>query len=99
MRGVQALPRQLPVGRPRVNDYIEAKYRPNHDPWLPSSIDRVAEALGVERRDICCICLRPIKTQIMKGSGVCSELCRKDRDNDHEPFIPVNLKIHEGEDK
>lgn len=35
--------------------------------------------------EVCSECGKKIKVQIFKNSGVCSELCRKDRDNDHGP--------------
>ena len=38
----------------------------------------------------CQICAKPILVQIFKGSGVCSELCRKDRDNDHDVARAIN---------
>ena len=44
-----------------------------------------AKHFGLKKRDICILCLKPIKTIAFKGTGVCSENCRKDRDNDHEP--------------
>lgn len=40
----------------------------------------------INRTNVCCICGKDIKIQIFKGTGVCSENCRKDRDNDHAPF-------------
>lgn len=30
----------------------------------------------------CEICAKPVKVQIMKGTGVCGENCRKTRDNE-----------------
>lgn len=33
--------------------------------------------------DLCVMCGRKPEVQIYKGSGVCCELCRKDRDRDH----------------
>lgn len=33
----------------------------------------------------CCICGEEIVVQIYKNTGVCCELHRKDRDNDHQP--------------
>lgn len=36
-------------------------------------------------RDLCKMCGTKIKTLIFRGTGVCSEDCRKDRDGDHEP--------------
>ena len=33
----------------------------------------------------CCICGIEIEVQIYKNTGVCCELHRKDRDNDHGP--------------
>lgn len=33
----------------------------------------------------CCVCGTEIKVQIYKNTGVCCELHRKDRDNDHGP--------------
>ena len=77
----------------------QPSYTANHEPWDAATIHYYATTLGVDKNNICCICLKVVEVQILKGSGVCSELCRKDRDNDHEPFIPVNLKVHEGEDK
>lgn len=46
---------------------------------------------------LCGQCGREIEVQIFKGTGVCSEQHRKDRDNDHAPFKAVNLRVHEGE--
>lgn len=40
--------------------------------------------------NVCCICGKDIKVQIFKNSGVCSELCRKDRDNDHDVARAIN---------
>ena len=37
------------------------------------------------KRERCTICKKPVMVQIFKGTGLCSDLCRKDRDNDHEP--------------
>lgn len=51
-----------------------------------SQIVKRAQALGVAENMICCMCLELIRIQIFKGTGVCCEHCRKDRDNDHEPF-------------
>lgn len=31
----------------------------------------------LESGDLCCVCTRPILVQINKGSGICSEGCRK----------------------
>ena len=42
--------------------------------------------LHCNMKDLCTMCGKKITTQIYKGSGVCSENCRKDRDDDHEPF-------------
>lgn len=33
--------------------------------------------------DLCVMCGRKVEVQILKGSGVCCEQCRKDRDRDH----------------
>lgn len=55
-------------------------------PWPKHVIETTAKQFNVDHLNICCMCLKPIKVQIMKNSGVCSELCRKDRDNDHVPF-------------
>lgn len=38
------------------------------------------------KRNHCSICSKEIKTQIYKGTGVCSENCRKERDNDKKPW-------------
>ncbi len=38
-----------------------------------------------KKRNICSECGNPIKVQIMKDAGVCSEGCRKKRDGDTEP--------------
>lgn len=35
--------------------------------------------------ETCSECGKEVKVQIFKNTGVCSENCRKDRDNDHEP--------------
>lgn len=67
--------------------------------WNERRIQQSAKIHGRLVNDVCCICLRKITTQIYRNSGVCSEQCRKDRDNDHAPFQPVNLRVHEGEDK
>ena len=75
------------------------RYQPNHKPWPEDVVEVRATEGDLRPNEVCCICLRKIKVQIWKNSGICSEQCRKDRDNDHEPFQPVNLRIHEGEDK
>lgn len=33
----------------------------------------------------CIICGQQIRTMAFMGTGVCSEMCRKERDNDHAP--------------
>lgn len=52
-----------------------------------SQIKRAHIALNenVSIKEICIMCGRRIKTLIFKGTGVCCEDCRKDRDGDHEP--------------
>ncbi len=35
--------------------------------------------------DLCIMCGAKIKTLIFRGTGICSDDCRKDRDGDHEP--------------
>lgn len=37
------------------------------------------------KRERCKICHKPVMVQIFKGTGICSDLCRKERDNDHLP--------------
>ena len=39
--------------------------------------------------DDCKICGKPIQVQIFRNTGVCSELCRKKRDND---WLPTGMK-------
>jgi hypothetical protein len=46
----------------------------------------LAKHHGCAKSDICIICGKKIVLQIFRNSGVCCELHRKDRDNDHEPF-------------
>ena len=38
------------------------------------------------RRNHCSECGKEIITQIYKGTGVCGENCRKERDNDKKPW-------------
>jgi hypothetical protein len=33
----------------------------------------------------CTICTKPVQVQIMKGTGICSEKCRKIRDGEANP--------------
>jgi len=54
--------------------------------YKPSAIAKRAKSLGLASNQICCMCLKVITVQIFKNAGVCSENCRKDRDNDHQPF-------------
>ena len=49
----------------------------------------VASKLKVSTNNICCMCLTEIKVMAFKNTGVCSEDCRKDRDNDHEPATGI----------
>ena len=37
------------------------------------------------KRERCTICKKPVMVQIFRGTGLCSELCRKERDSDTEP--------------
>lgn len=50
-----------------------------------SKIQRANCALqeGVQMKDICHMCGQVIMMMAFKGTTVCSELCRKDRDDDH----------------
>lgn len=59
---------------------------PYPQPKPLKDISKRANALGVLPNNICCMCLNLIQVQIFKNEGVCSEKCRKDRDNDHQPF-------------
>lgn len=52
-------------------------------PFHPEIIAKEAKDLGVQPHDLCCMCLKKIETMCFRFTGVCSELCRKDRDNDH----------------
>lgn len=36
-------------------------------------------------KDLCIMCGKKVVTMIFRGTGVCCEDCRKDRDGDHEP--------------
>jgi len=54
-------------------------------PYSKQVIADEALRAEVSENNICCMCLNVIEIQIYKGTGVCSEQCRKDRDNDHEP--------------
>lgn len=56
--------------------------QPISDYW----IERLAEFYGVSQNNVCCICGGKIEMQIFKNTSVCSELCRKDRDHDWQPF-------------
>lgn len=55
-------------------------------PFSPEVVAEAAKLHNVTENNICCICLKPIKVMVFKNTGVCSELHRKDRDNDHLPF-------------
>lgn len=68
-------------------------------PWPNVTVQEAAALTGRSFNDVCCICLEAIHVQIFRNSGVCCEDHRKDRDDDHEPFKAVGLKVHEGEDK
>ena len=58
------------------------------DPFVPNrhSLWLRARELKLDVKDVCCICLEPIKVMCMKGTGVCGERHRKIRDN--EPDRP-----------
>ncbi len=45
---------------------------------------------GGSIKDYCVMCGSKIKVQIFKGTGICSENCRKDRDDDHAPARALN---------
>lgn len=49
------------------------------------AVQRSAERWGLPYNAICIMCLGVIKVTAFKGTHVCSENCRKDRDNDHTP--------------
>ena len=66
--------------------------------WPAKTIIEVAQMLSVPPREICCICLAKIEVMAFRGTGTCCEQHRKDRDEDHEPFKAVGLKIHEDEE-
>lgn len=51
----------------------------------PKKRRAMARYLKVSINDICEICGKHIQVQIFKGEGICSTLCKKARDNDHEP--------------
>lgn len=38
----------------------------------------------MSEEEICIQCAKPVKVQIMKGTGICSELCRKERDGEKD---------------
>lgn len=56
----------------------------------------MSEEVEEKKMEICAVCSRAVLTMTFKGSGVCCEDCRKDRDNDHEParltFYPKGLE-------
>lgn len=54
-------------------------------PPIPDLVALAAEEKGVDRRDICVVDLKVIQAMAFKGSGVCSENCRKTRDKE-----PIN---------
>ena len=41
------------------------------------------------KNDKCSVCGKPTKVAIFRGTGVCSENCRKSRDND---WLPTGMK-------
>lgn len=62
-------------------------------PYSKEAILTAAITNKVSYNQICCICLKVITMQIFKNTGVCCENHRKDRDNDHEVFRAVNIKV------
>jgi hypothetical protein len=48
-----------------------------------------AEDKGVDENMICTVCLATIQVMSFKGTAVCSELCRKRRDNEYTPMDQV----------
>ena len=51
-----------------------------------SAVWAAAQVLKLDMKDVCCVCLEPIKTMAFKHTGVCGERHRKIRDN--EPDRP-----------
>lgn len=49
-------------------------------------IKQLAEFYGTLVNNVCVMCGAEIEMMAFKNTGVCSENCRKDRDNDHQPF-------------
>lgn len=45
-------------------------------------IDQTAKALQLEANNICVVCTAVIEVMAFKGTGVCSELHRKERDGE-----------------
>lgn len=51
-----------------------------------------AKALRIRRGDICKICTKVISMMAFRGSGFCSELCRKEWHNElDEPMAVTHL--------
>jgi hypothetical protein len=55
------------------------------EPLSPVQLAHKALEQYCQIKELCTMCGAKIKTLIFKGTGVCSEDCRKDRDGDHEP--------------
>ena len=52
-------------------------------PLTPIQLAHCAVTQGCKVSELCVMCGIKIETMSFKGTGVCSELCRKDRENDH----------------
>lgn len=46
----------------------------------------------IMRTEACTECGKNVEVMCFRGTGICSENCRKDRDNDHSPFIAIASK-------
>jgi len=40
----------------------------------------------------CSVCKKPIQVTIFRGTGLCSENCRKDQANEPTKFMPIQKK-------
>jgi hypothetical protein len=54
-------------------------------PLSPVVLAHYALKQNCKISELCIMCGKRIRTAIFRGTGVCCEDCRKDRDGDHEP--------------
>lgn len=52
------------------------------DSSVEDLVELAAEEKGVDRRNICVVCLEAIQIMSFKGTGVCGEIHRKIRDGE-----------------